>query len=792
MSTVRAFASSTETSSTLDFRLVPGAVGSWATTVVCLHFGWPTAVVVAALGALLVVASVVSSPRGRWVNGAVLLAVLVTTTAFGLAVRLRHLDGHELRAVGQRTDSVQVRVELTERPTPTAAAPEKGRPAGERAVVRARLRAFRADEHWYSTRGDVLLLVPGSSWQGLLRGQRLETTAAVLPPHGRDPLVAVLAVHQPPENVTPPPLAQRVAENLRAGLRRASSTSLGPEAAGLLPGLVVGDTGGLPATVREDFQDAGLTHLTAVSGANLAIVCGAALVLLRSVRAPPVVAASGAAGALLGFVVLAGGEPSVLRAAVMGGIGLLALLLGRRGQALPSLATSVIVLLMALPRLAVSPGFVLSVAATAALVLLAPGWSGWLRARGVPRGFAEVLAVPAAAQVATGPAVVALSGEFSLVGVLANMATEPMVAPATVLGVLATVTTPWFPWSGEVLTLAAAPALEWILLVARQAGDLPAATVPLPGGLTGAAVFTVAVLVLGLVARFGRFRPWTVVVLVLSLVAVLLGPVPLRRPWPPRDSWGVVACDVGQGDGVVLATSRSGTAVVVDTGPSAALIDECLDRLGVHRVPLLVLTHPHDDHYAGLAGVFAGREVERVGLARERSWADTGVLGRVRSTGARVVRLGEGQRWSWPGLGVRVLAPEGDTGVTPGRRVNDSSVVLRASTRVGRVLLTGDIELRAQRRLLDDEDALRAEVLKVPHHGSRYTSEKFLRTVDPRLALVSVGSDNDYGHPSSTVLDTLRATGALVRRTDRSGTVAVLGTAEEMTVVSSGNPVRRR
>lgn len=553
---------------------------------------------------------------------------------------------------------------------------------------------------------------------------------------------------------------------------------------------MIGDTGALPATVREEFRKAGLTHLTAVSGANLAIVCGAALALLRLVRAPRPLAAAGAGCALLGFVVLAGGEPSVLRAAVMGGIGLLALVLGRGRATLPALAASVIVLLLVDPELAIRPGFALSVTATAALVLIAPGWSAALRGRGVPRGFAEALAVPAAAQLATGPVVVALSGEFSLVGVLANILAEPVVAPATVLGVAATLVA-GVPLLGELLVRAAAPELEWILLVARRAADVPLATVPLPAGFFGAVLLVgVAGLVL-LGTRFRATRRWTVLGACVSLVVVLV-PVAVRPPWPPSGAWSLVACDVGQGDALVLGTGARNTAVVVDTGPSAALVGDCLDRLGVERVPLLVLTHPHSDHFSGISGVSDGRRLGRVALGGtcRGAWNGTGVRQRIEAAGAREVRLAAGQRLGWPGLVLEVLAPAADGCRAAGERVNDASTVLKAITPAGRVLLTGDIELAAQRRLLGSGGGLRAEVLKVPHHGSRYTSEEFLRAVSPELALISVGHGNDYGHPSAAIVATLRSSGALVRRTDRRGDIAVLGPPVRLRVVGSGQPFR--
>ena len=232
----------------------------------------------------------------------------------------------------------------------------------------------------------MLLIAPAEGWSTLLPGQRATAEGLLAPATRVDLTVAVLRVRGGPHEVGPPPPWQTAAGALRDGLRTAAAV-LPAAPAGLLPGLAVGDTRGLPAEVDDDFRAAGLTHLTAVSGSNLAIVAGAVLGLLRLLRADPRLAAALSAGAVVGFVVLARPSPSVLRAAVMGGVALLALALGRRRSAVPALAAAVLGLLIVDPGLAVDPGFALSVLATAALVLVAPGWAAGLRRRGCPRAW---------------------------------------------------------------------------------------------------------------------------------------------------------------------------------------------------------------------------------------------------------------------------------------------------------------------------------------------------------------------------------------------------------------------
>ncbi|MFD5831819.1 DNA internalization-related competence protein ComEC/Rec2, partial [Lentzea sp. NPDC060358] len=547
---------------------------------------------------------------------------------------------------------------------------------------------------------------------------------------------------------------------------------LDDEEAGLLPALVVGDTERMVPRIVDEFRTAGLAHLLAVSGANLAIVCGAVYLLLR--RFGPRQAAVAAVLALIGFVVLAGPEPSVLRAAVMGAIALLALGLGRERSAVPSLATAVVVLVLVDPALGGDPGFALSVIATAALVLVAPRWARALKDRGVPNGLAEAVVIPTAASLATAPVVAGLSGQVSLVSVVANLVAAPVVAPATVLGVMAAVVASWWPDGAEVLVHVAGPAVTWLVQVGRQAATVPGGAVDWPEGWTGAAALTAVVAVTVLLLRFKKTR--TLVVAVLIGGFVVLVPLEVVAPdWPP-EGWKVVGCDVGQGDALVLATDDADRAVLVDTGPDPGAVDRCLKTLGIKRIPLVVLTHLHADHVGGLAAVLTGRAVGAVavGPLKEPSWAWREVSEQARAHGVRVVEPKAGERFSLPGLELEVLGPRRPpVAEDENTTVNDYSLVVKAHTSAGRVLLTGDVELAGQAALLGERD-LGAEVLKVPHHGSRYSLPAFLRAVRPRIALVSVGEGNRYGHPSPHVIDVLRTGGALVLRTDKDGDLAVL------------------
>lgn len=775
----------------LDLRLAPAALAVWAVTLLGLWAGWLPAAVVAALACFAVLP--LSRVRSRAGVRAVLVVLLLTVVAAsGIAVRAHTAERNPLRLAAERGESVTARVQLTMAPRPLHGESFGASRAEDRALVRAELLSVELDGTRVRSGGSVVLLVPTESWRDLIAGQRVAVTTRAVPPRAGELTVAMLAAYRPPAEVERAPEWQRLAAEMRAGLREVAAARLGGEAAGLLPGLVVGDTSGLPPEVRQDFETAGLSHLTAVSGANLAIVCGAVLVLLRLLGAGPLPSATGAGLALLGFVGLAGPEPSVLRAAVMGAITLFALVLGRRRSALPVLSASVLVLLLVLPELATSAGFALSVAATAGLVLLAPAWAAALRDRGVPSGLAEAVTVPVAAHLVTAPLIAAIAGEVSLVAIPANLLVTPVIAPATVFGALTTVIAPIASGPAGLVCLLAGPELEWVLLIAERAASIPGAAFDWPSGAGGGAMLAVLVIIGLIVLRGRRIRLLAAVAVLLAALVVV--PVRTVLPgWPPT-GWSVVACDVGQGDGLVLSTGRKGEAVVVDTGPDPRRAAKCLRRLGIRRVSLIVLSHLHADHVNGLAGVLSEVPVGAVAMGplREPRWAFEEVVDAARQHRTPIRTVHSGQRLeAGPSLVLDVLAPDlRSADRQTAEDANDASVVLRARTPAGRVLLTGDIELRGQAEILSGEADLRAEVLKVPHHGSRYTAPRFLRRVRPRVALISVGAGNDYGHPSPIITDGLARAGTRVLRTDREGDIAVLPGERGPKLRTRGDPIR--
>ncbi|MFI0482019.1 ComEC/Rec2 family competence protein [Actinomadura sp. 9N215] len=631
-------------------------------------------------------------------------------------------------------------------------------------IIRARVEAVPKAK----VRVPVLLIAGDDRWLRLVPSQRVRLHGRFVSPRGADLLAAVVIVRGPPAVLGPPSTIQRAAEHVRARLRDASA-QLPPDQRGVLPGMVVGDTSLLDPDLAEDFRAAGLTHLLVVSGANLAIVIGAVLGLCRLAgagrrRAPPI-----AVFAVLAFVVVARPEPSVLRAAVMGLIGMLALFTGRRRHGVPALAAAVLLLVLIDPGLARSYGFALSVLATAGLLVLAPPWRERL-ARRLPGPLADALAVAAAAQVAVAPVLVMLSGEVGVLSVFANLLAAPAVAPATLLGALAAATAPLSLPLARLIVWPAGLAVGWIIRVARVAADLPYATIPWAGGGLGAATLLVTAAIAVLILRSRRLR----LIAAAAMSGILIAVIAMRVTapgWPPP-GWQLVACDVGQGDALALSTGP-GQAVVVDTGPDPALVDRCLRRLHISDVPLLVLTHPHADHINGTSGVRHGRDVHAI-LTTSRTSGREARLAR----GLPIRPAQAGQVWRIGDLTLSILAPSAiGPALSPkddGATINNASVVLVARRPGFSALLAGDIEADGQRAL--EPVVPPVHVLKVPHHGSRSQDPRFLAAAHASVSLISVGEHNDYGHPSTTTLRLLRHLRTQVHRTDQEGDIAVVRT----------------
>ncbi|MGH3691788.1 MAG: ComEC/Rec2 family competence protein [Microbacterium sp.] len=550
--------------------------------------------------------------------------------------------------------------------------------------------------------------------------------------------------------------------------------------AGLLPGLAVGDTRAVTPALNDDMRASGLSHLTAVSGANCAIVVGAIFWVTALCGGARWLRVALSLTGLAGFVVLVTPEPSVIRAAVMAAVGMLTVLMGRPSAGAGMLSLCAVGILLADPWLAATPGFALSVAASGALILLAPPLARGL-GRAMPPPVALAIAVPLAAQVVCGPIIALFAEQQSLIGIAANLIAAPAAPVATVIGLIACLAMP-VPGLADLLVAGAWLPTAWIATTAMTTAALPAAQILLPSGIGSAALVALVsgAIVIVLIPRPSAPRGpaavraivWmqrgaaAILVVVVSLAgsrALLDGP--LAAATSP-EGWSIAACDVGQGDAVLV---RSATQVaLIDAGPDPELLSACLRSLGVDRIDLLVLTHFDLDHVGGVPAV-EGRVASVLhGPVAEES--DRRLLEDLADAGAGVSEGSAGQRGVLGDAAWRVLWPLRGSAAFPAG--NDASVVMEFDGGgVPRSIYLGDLSAASQRMLLRTAELGRYGVVKVAHHGSADQDPGLYEAIRARVALFSVGAENDYGHPRAETLELVAASGAHTLRTDEQGRI---------------------
>jgi competence protein ComEC len=792
-----------------DLRLLPPALAAWGAA--ALSLGLPGRWTAVGAMVCLLVAALLLGRRPRRPNTVAVAGALLCAAAGAASGGLHAADLHRgpVPGLAERYALVTAELTVTSDPRSTGPSVSGDRMSPGRLVLDADItRVTALDGQVSMTRTPVIVIVaPGKHagrWRRLLPSTRLRLSGRLAPPaHENDPYAAALRIQGtgPPSISGPPTGPQRTAGRLRAGLREATE-GLAPDARALLPGLVVGDTSRVPPDLHDAFTATDLTHLMAVSGSNLTIVLALLIgppgLALRAERRGlaarlgiPLRMTALLGGVLtLSFVVVCRPEPSVLRAAACGLITLLAIATGRRRTLIPALAAAVLLLVLYDPWLARSYGFLLSVLATGSLLTIGPRWSAALQRRGTAPRLAEALAAAGAAQAVCAPVVAVFAARVSLVAIPCNLFAELAVAPATVLGFAALALAPAVMPAAEALARCAGWPAGWIASVARTGAALPGAQTDWPGGWWGGLLLALLTVLVLLAARRIPRHPWAAATCAVVLLLAVLRPPPLGRlltGWPPP-GWTFAMCDVGQGDSTVLAAG-DGTAVVVDAGPEPGLADRCLSDLGITRIPLLLLTHFHADHVAGLPGVLRGRSVGVIRTTTLQNPLDQVAFVRrtAAAAGVPVVPSVPGEELRAGPLSWRVLWPRAGPAFATGEP-NDSSVTLYVRIAGGpSLLLLGDLEPPAQQALLRDYPALPpADILKVAHHGSAHQDPGLLRALRPRLALISCGRDNPYGHPSPLTVGALRTGGAVVLRTDTDGAIAVTGRGTALRAVPRG------
>jgi len=549
--------------------------------------------------------------------------------------------------------------------------------------------------------------------------------------------------------------------------------------AALLAGLILGEKTGLPREADEAFRRAGVYHILAVSGFNVALLASSVFFVLSALGVSRRTTAVAAGMALVGFALIVGGQASVLRATVMGLLLLAATLLDRKSQLMNALALAALVLLAWRPGDLWDPGFQLSFAATAGIIHLTPSISGWLAARGWPGWLATAVAVSGGAQAAVTPVMLAHFNQLSLVGIVANLVVVPLAAVATTLGMLALLVALVSAIVADVLFHAL-----WLVLLALRAAvwaaaAVPAAMIHLPAPDWAAILAWCGMLALVPVLNARR---WTRAAAACCLAAALaLSVWPWVRPGDGR--LRVTFLDVGQGD-AILVELPEGPRLLVDGGPAGARRLDVGERVlapflwnrPAARLDAVAVSHSDPDHSGGLRAVLTRFRVGELWENGRWGPGSEDTLRAAERSGACRRTLVAGQRM-WLGSALlTVLNPDGTLPLDepPPLGENEESLVLRLDWRGFSLLLTGDLGRPGEERVLASRAPVRALALKVGHHGSRFSStDEFLAAARAAVAVISVGARNPFRHPTPEALGRLAAAGTRIYRTDTDGAVVL-------------------
>lgn len=788
---------------TLDLRLLPLAGGTWAATWLTLRISpWPVIAVIALLiGWWARPLRGAHATRASWVLTVIagLLAGMVATGA-NAAGRSNHIAAaaadkrYVTITATVRSDAMVVRSQYE------AKAP--------RYYLWLDARQVCVREHCEPTRETVLAIGQLQSYRA---GMRIETSGVVKPTARGDEASAFQQVTASRLLATPHAIGQ-LTDTIRQSFRKLTA-ELPAHAAGLLPGITLGDRSQIQPRLAEDFNTASLTHLTAVSGAHTAVILAAVLTLTLSL--PRLISAALALITLAGLYLLVGPLPSVTRAVVMATIIVLARACGRSGQGVAALAAAIVVILLVWPHAAVSIGFALSVSAAGALMLFVP-LTTRVFARLLPRWLAAAIAVPLIAQLAVTPLLMRLSGSVQVWSVIANLLATPAFVPALLLAFPAALLSPIAPSVALGLAKLASIGTWWMAAVATRIAALPGANlrvVNLPAApyLFAALSIVIIAALWYLDTRLGASHPlrsrrqWRSRVRMRlqqrpkasgisrrRLIAVgVVGALLVAATWwwtrPAAPPWQIWQCDIGQGS-ALLARTGAQSAVMVDVGNLDAGGDRCVQDAGITTLDAIMLSHPHADHVRGLDAVLqvasagaiylgpashpANNYAEVLDVAKRH---DVPVVSPI-ATGTTSGTFGDAN-WEiwWPPPKV-ASAWNTDAGA------NDLSLVVAFNTGGLRTVVLADVEIPAQEGLLRQLETscgvaaqkrcANVDVVVMAHHGSKAQVKALAEYFAAPTVLVSVGP-NEYGHPTQSAIEMYEDAGGQIFRTDELGHLAL-------------------
>lgn len=820
----------------LDIRLLPLALATWSGTWVIIMTGrWWAALP----GVLPALPGLIYRPRGRHRQAAYSATAIGVVGGIFLATALVTTHGYYRGDALQRAAANAQVVDISG----VVLTDPKVTPFGQQQRTQVRLQQVCA-RHSCAPSSEILTLTTA---QELRMGQHIQAHGTAKPARAGEEATAAITSDKVAITAAPRGL-YAMTDTIRTAFRQ-TVHRLSPAGQALLPGVAIGARNAMPEQLAADMKIASLTHLTAVSGAHMAVILGTVLALAAFL--PRALSLPLGLATIISMYALVGPQPSIRRAAVMAVVMLVAFQRGRRGSALPALGIAVVINMCWWPYSATSYGFALSVSATAGLILLVPLLTRVLNRR-LPGRLATAVAVPLAAQLAVAPLLAALSGGIQVYSIPANMVASVIFVPLLLGAMAAALLSPLWPAAALVVAQGADVPARALARLATEVAQLPGAQLALPPGIWGplcAGGVSAAVLVWLLWldrrptpmaserAQVSPSRDREV-----SLTPSTTPPSPGRRLsvpsykhigaivaaavifgallwwWPSGTSrWHIRQCDVGQGS-ALLARTGPDSAIMVDTGDEGKGGEACVRAAGITQIDILFLSHPHADHVRGLDAILAVAKVRSIIIGpsthprANRNHVEQvaaanhiPILDPVRDGGAVT---GEFNVSNVPGLeqlGWELWWPDGAAAAAWDNEAgaNDLSLVVALSIHgpggeiTARAVVLGDVEVAAQERLtarLQDrcgsvhrERCAPIDIVVMAHHGSKLQAPALATYFGAPIVLVSVGA-NDYGHPHPQAIAMYRQAGGRILRTDESGALEIEGTQEAVVVTAVGGP----
>ncbi|MBM7855696.1 competence protein ComEC [Desulfohalotomaculum tongense] len=582
-----------------------------------------------------------------------------------------------------------------------------------------------------------------------------------------------------------------MALSLKGKLQTVLDRTLPPAQSALVQGMLFGSRGMIDNQTAADFQTASLIHVLCVSGFHVGLVLAAFMGLCCLLRLPPAWEAPLGTLVLLLYAAMTGMGPAVMRAAVMGLVALWARRLGRERDWPTAMALAAVIILIFWPAALWEPGFQLSFAVTWGILYLTPLAQQFLKP--LPKIVRPVLAAVLVAELTAAPLVVYHFNMVSLVGAAANILAAPLVLLVMLLSGISVVVGLFSAPLAHIINAATGVLLNLMLWMVHNLASVPHAALFFsspPWWLVAAFYFLLALLPRWLMlSRDERdempgLRRYRLLVLLLAVTVLFAWPLGGNQ-----SHLRVHFIDVGQGDAALVQTPN-GRNVLIDaggwkdefdkkTGAGSRVVLPYLKSLGVNRLDVLILSHPHEDHAGGATGIIGHLPVRLVITAPVKTGAEDGwempdegymrLLSAFKDKGVPVQAACSGDILKLDDdVNIKIIAPDG-----PKSSLNDGSLVVKITYRRISFLFTGDIEEHQQRLLAGDNIDLSADILKVPHHGSGFFDVQFFKAVSPRAAVISVGENNKFGHPAPAAIKALEDLNALVYRTDIHGAVIV-------------------